>query len=83
VICAGDVPDHVTICRFRSDFGDRAGELFGEVLVLCARLGMGKLGVIALDGMKITAAADILGADSVYRLPSRPHIRAAVRARRR
>ena len=31
--------------------------LFGEVLVLCARLGMGKLGTIALDGMKIAASA--------------------------
>ena len=27
------------------------------MLVLCARLGMGKLGVVALDGMKITASA--------------------------
>ena len=27
------------------------------VLALCARLGMGKLGVVTLDGMKITASA--------------------------
>ena len=28
-----------------------------QVLMLCARLGMGKLGTVALDGMKIAAAA--------------------------
>jgi transposase len=57
VICAGDVPDHVTVARFRSGLGDGAGALFAEVLGLCARLGMGQLGVIALDGMKIAASA--------------------------
>ena len=31
--------------------------LFREVLVLCAQLGMGKLGTIALDGMKIAGNA--------------------------
>jgi transposase len=53
VICAGDVPDHVTIARFRAAFPDLAQELFTQVLMLCARLGMGQIGVVALDGMKI------------------------------
>jgi transposase len=57
VICAGDVPDHVTIARFRAGLGPAAGQLFDQVLVLCARLGMGQLGLVALDGMKIAAAA--------------------------
>jgi transposase len=57
VICAGDVPDHVTIARFRAGLGDAAAELFDQVLVLCARLGMGQLGLVALDGMKIAASA--------------------------
>jgi transposase len=57
VICAGDVPDHVTIARFRARLGPAAGELFDQVLVLCARLGMGQLGLVALDGMKIAASA--------------------------
>jgi transposase len=57
VICAGNAPDHATIARFRSAFGDAAGEFFARVLGLCARLGMGKLGVVALDGMKIAASA--------------------------
>ena len=30
---------------------------FAQVLALCARLGMGKPGVVALDGMKIAASA--------------------------
>jgi Transposase domain (DUF772) len=57
VICAGDVPDHVTVARFRAGLGDGAGALFARVLGLCARLGVGQLGVIALDGMKIAASA--------------------------
>jgi transposase len=57
VICAGDVPDHVTIARFRAAFPGAVQDLFGAVLVLCAKLGMGKLGTIALDSMKITANA--------------------------
>jgi transposase len=57
VICAGDAPDHVTIARFRAAFPGAAETLFGEVLVLCAKLGMGKLATVALDGMKIAANA--------------------------
>jgi transposase len=57
VICAGNLPDHVTFARFRGAFPDAAGEFFAQVLVLCARLGMGKLGTVALDGMKIAANA--------------------------
>ena len=57
VICAGNLPDHSTVARFRGDFPEAAASLFAEVLKLCARLGMGKLGVVALDGMKIAANA--------------------------
>jgi transposase len=58
LICAGDVPDHTVIARFRSRLGTGGAEaLFAEVLGLCGRLGMGKLGVIAIDGMKIAGAA--------------------------
>src|ERR1700730_2376331 len=57
VICAGNLPDHVTFARFRGAFPDAAGEFFAQGLVLCARLGMGKLGTVALDGMKIAASA--------------------------
>jgi transposase len=57
LICAGNLPDHVTFARFRSDFPDAAAAFFTEVLILCARLGMGRLGTVALDGMKIAANA--------------------------
>jgi transposase len=57
VICGGNLPDHTTIARFREDAGDAMAVFFAEVLGLCARLGMGKLGVVALDGTKIAASA--------------------------
>jgi transposase len=57
VICGGNLPDHVTIARFRGDFPEAVAALFAQVLVLCARLGMGRLGTVALDGMKIAANA--------------------------
>jgi transposase len=57
LICAGNLPDHVTFARFRGDFPDAVAAFFTEVLVLCARLGMGRLGTVALDGMKIAANA--------------------------
>ena len=57
VICAGDVPDHVTIARFRAGLGAAAGVLFDQVLILCARLGMGQLGLITLDGTRVAASA--------------------------
>src|SRR6185312_11577280 len=57
LICAGNLPDHVTFARFRKDVGGAAGECFAQVLIVCARLGMGRLGTVALDGMKIAASA--------------------------
>jgi transposase len=57
VICAQDVPDHVTVARFRAAFPDLVQELFTQVLMLCARLGMGQAGTVALDGTKIAASA--------------------------
>lgn len=57
VICAGDAPDHATIARFRQGFAAAVEELFVEVLVLCRRLGLGQVGVVAVDGTKIAAPA--------------------------
>jgi transposase len=57
LICAGNLPDHCTIARFRQDFPGAAAEFFAQVLILCARLGMGRLGTVALDGTKIAASA--------------------------
>ena len=57
VICAGRAPDHVTVARFRQQFAGTAATLFAQVLLLCARLGMGQVGVVAIDGTKIAADA--------------------------
>ena len=60
VICAQDGPDHATIARFRRQHFADAGvmaDLFGQVLALAARAGLGRLGLIALDGTKIAASA--------------------------
>lgn len=57
VVCAGDVPDHVTIARFRQGFSAGVEQLFEQVLLLASRLGLGQLGVVALDGTKIAAPA--------------------------
>lgn len=59
IICAGDAPDHATISRFRADSATAMENLYVQVLMLCARLGMGNLGVVALDGVKIASNASI------------------------
>jgi transposase len=59
IICAGDGPDHVTIARFRAQSAEVMEQLFAQVLVLCARLGMGQLGVVAIDSVKIASDASL------------------------
>ena len=34
-------------------------QLFAQVLMLCARVGMGQLGVVAMDSVKIAADASL------------------------
>lgn len=57
VLCAQDAPDHTTIARFRAAHQDDFAELFAQVLMLCARAGMGRVGTVAIDGTKIAANA--------------------------
>ncbi|MDT5241423.1 MAG: hypothetical protein QOG79_39 [Mycobacterium sp.] len=59
VICAGDGPDHVTIARFRAENHAACEQLFGQVLMLAARLGLGRLETVALDGVKIASNASL------------------------
>ena len=59
VICAGDGPDHVTIARFRQDNHAACEQLFTEVLMMAARLGLGRLETVALDGVKIASNASL------------------------
>jgi transposase len=57
VITANQAPDHTTIARFRQRHEAALGELFGEVLALCAEAGLVKVGVVAIDGTKVHANA--------------------------
>src|SRR3954447_19724679 len=57
VITANQVPDHATVARFRARHEQAIGELFGGVLELCAKAGLVKVGIVAVDGTKIAAAA--------------------------
>jgi len=59
VICGGDGPDHVTIARFRAQASPMMPDLFAQVLAACAGLGLGQLGVVALDGVKIASNASL------------------------
>jgi transposase len=59
VICAGDGPDHVTIARFRLENHAACQQLFTQVLVLAAQLGLGRLETVALDGVKIASNASL------------------------
>jgi transposase len=57
VIAGDEKPDHTTIARFRQDNGKAVEELFAEALKLCAKAGLVKIGLVALDGTKIKANA--------------------------
>src|SRR5918911_173806 len=57
VIAAQQRPDHATIARFVVRHERALGELFGEVLVLCADAGLATVGVIAIDGTKVAGNA--------------------------
>jgi transposase len=56
-ITANQIPDHATIARFRVRHERAISELFGEVLRLCGKAGLVKVGVVAVDGSKIAASA--------------------------
>jgi hypothetical protein len=57
VITANQAPDHTTIARFRQRHEQPLGELFGDVLELCAEAGLGHVEVVAVDGTKVHAKA--------------------------
>src|SRR3954469_24105547 len=57
VLAAQQCPDHATIARFVDRHEAAIAGLFGEVLTLCARSGLAKVGVIAVDGTKVQANA--------------------------
>ncbi|HEQ60483.1 MAG TPA: IS1182 family transposase [Firmicutes bacterium] len=57
-VMAGDQhPDHDTIAEFRRRHLKALGELFVQVLCICRKAGLVKLGHVALDGTKVRANA--------------------------
>src|SRR3954447_17530944 len=57
VVTANQAPDHTTIARFRQRHERPLGELFGDVLELCAEAGLVRVEVVAVDGTKVHANA--------------------------
>jgi transposase len=56
-LAAGNEPDFRTISEFRKRHGKALSDLFGQVLRLCRKAGLVKLGHVAVDGTKIAANA--------------------------
>ena len=56
-LAADQHPDHSTIADFRQEHLASLAQLFVQVLKLCQRAGLVKLGHVALDGTKIKANA--------------------------
>ena len=65
VIIAMRVPDHSTIAEFRKRHEKALAGLFADVLGMCEKAGLVKVGVIAIDGTKISANAS-MGANRSY-----------------
>ena len=66
-----DPPDFRTISEFRKRHLSALSALFGQVLRLCERAGLVKLGHVALDGTKIKANASKHKAMSYARMAKR------------
>jgi transposase len=59
VITGMRVPDHSTIAEFRRRHEVEIGELFDDVLGLCAEAGLVSVGAITIDGTKVKADASM------------------------
>ena len=57
VIAAQQQPDHTTVARFRQRHAAALADLFGQVLAMCGRVGLGRVGIVAIDGTKIAGQA--------------------------
>lgn len=57
VITVNRRPDHATVARFLVRHRDALSELFFQVLELCRRAGMVRVGTIAVDSTKLAANA--------------------------
>ncbi len=69
VLAANQHPDHDTLAAFRQTHLTALAGLFRQVLSLCQRAGLVKLGHVALDGTKVLANASKHKAMSYSRMP--------------
>ena len=70
-LAANQAPDYRSIARFRRRHLEALAGLFVEMLRLCQRAGMVKLGRVALDGSKVRANASRRKAMSYKRMTER------------
>ena len=68
VLAANNTPDFRTISDFRKDHLEALSGLFLQVLLLCQREGLVRLGHVALDGTKVRANASKHRAMSYQRM---------------
>ena len=57
VVAANQQPDHATIARFRATHETAIASLFAQVLAVCARQGLLRPGLVAIDGTRMVANA--------------------------
>jgi len=76
VVAGNLVPDHSTIADFRCRHEQALGEVFSGVLGLCARVGLASVGVVSIDGTKMSANAS-MNANRDFRQIARAILREA------
>jgi hypothetical protein len=59
VVAGNLAPDHSTIAEFRCRHEHALGEVFSGVLGLCAQVGLASVGVVSIDGTKMSANASM------------------------
>jgi len=69
-LAAGNTPDFRTISEFRRQHSKMLESLFMQVLLLCGRAGLAKVGIVALDGTKVRANASLAKNRKYSRLAS-------------
>jgi transposase len=82
VITAQRVPDHSTVAEFRKRHETALAGLFTDVLGLCKKAGLVKVGIVAIDGTKISANAS-MGANRSYERIAREILEEAAETDRR
>lgn len=59
VVASNLVPDHSTIADFRCRHEHALSEVFSGMLGLCAQVGLASVGVVSIDGTKMSANASM------------------------